>query len=816
MAHDGTILKATYVAIQTAKENFQKAKKSFKKQTQKDGWAGKTADAISTLWNSKNRASVVNKDLEKHFQLLQQLFQSEKAGSKAFNSKFKEIFGVEYNEAAVTKYLTDPTDVNYQKAFGNKNNIQNRVENYNQSQELGASVVKTSTAIAGTVALGVATGGTSLIATAAISAGTSLAVNVSDRLSSEDGLTKQDAGKILNEAALDGITVGAAGKIAKISGAMIKGVGTSAKVARAGINTTGDMIIGAGQEYIETGNVSASGVLLNAAPGALGIAAETGALKKVSKAVKKTFSNSGKTNKLEINNLTDLDGNKIAGGWFSELFDKSVTLDSKKGWQNFKTGDGEITLLVSGDKVYYGKVGGTYTKTINIKSGESKLIGHTANGKAMILECDNNGTYTIKYIKQSAEADLPQNPAAKPGKAPVTEPGSSPVLTKQTKKRVKTNLARADKDSGVTGNAVVSNKLKRAADSTQGVLVFDNSFDLANISLKVAPGVVCAIGNGKTQKLFVNNNGVAVELKFSKNKFEELFPPEGFALAEQKGYNNCWLVSRLNSMTEAPAGRAQLYSLLEETSSGDIIVNLKNAKPIRFPGGKPAEAVQTSLGEGASPGLEMIEQAVLIRYLKEPSERVSDISHLNEEANALAHSDLEAVNSLIGKSARHISPSNANYRTEAIKALEAFNTASDMTVVTWGAHARSLVNYDKARGMVTYHDPYYGGVDIVCSFEDFIKNNPHFDISKISAPTTMTSSKLPSASSSAQKTDVRKTSAAAQTKSSSSESKSLSTAKLSIPPGYREFAPAFGRRRIIGPNNEIMTEINGKWVKRNY
>ena len=123
MAHDGTILKATYVAIQTAKENFQKAKKSFKKQTQKDGWAGKTADAISTLWNSKNRASVVNKDLEKHFQLLQQLFQSEKAGSKAFNSKFKEIFGVEYNEAAVTKYLTDPTDVNYQKAFGNKNNI---------------------------------------------------------------------------------------------------------------------------------------------------------------------------------------------------------------------------------------------------------------------------------------------------------------------------------------------------------------------------------------------------------------------------------------------------------------------------------------------------------------------------------------------------------------------------------------------------------------------------------------------------------------------------------------------------------------------
>ena len=132
MAHDGSILKATYVAVQTVKENFQKAKKSFKKQKQKDGWAGKAADAISTLWNSKNRASVVSKDLGEHFQLLQQLFQSEKAGSKAFNTKFKEIFGVNYNEAAVTKYLADPTEANYQKAFGNKNNIQNRVEKYKQ------------------------------------------------------------------------------------------------------------------------------------------------------------------------------------------------------------------------------------------------------------------------------------------------------------------------------------------------------------------------------------------------------------------------------------------------------------------------------------------------------------------------------------------------------------------------------------------------------------------------------------------------------------------------------------------------------------
>ena len=808
MAHDGSILKATYVAVQTAKENFQKAKKSFKKQKQKDGWAGKAADAISTLWNSKNRASVVSKDLGEHFQLLQQLFQSEKAGSKAFNTKFKEIFGVNYNEAAVTKYLADPTEANYQKAFGNKNNIQNRVEKYNQSQELGASVVKTSAAIAGTVALGVATGGTSLVATAAISAGTSLAVNASDRLSSEDGIKEEDAGTILKEAALDGITVGAAGKVAKLSNALIKGVGTSAKVARAGVNTAGDMIIGAGQEYIETGNVSASGVLLNAAPGALGIAAETGAFKKLGKTVKKKFSNLDKTTHQEMNNITDLEGNLVAGGLFSKLFDKSIALDPKKGWQNFKTADGEITLLVQGDKVYYGKVGSSYTKPITVKPGENKLLGHTSNGSSIILQQDANGTFKVVHMKP---AKTPEYSTTKQH----TESTTSQRKSKQVDKKVQENIVRANNDSGDPGHSVVSNKLKLAANKPEQVPVFDQSFNLTDVSNNVALGDVFAIGSGKTQKLYVNQNGAAIELKISKDKFEELFPPKGFALAEQNGYNNCWLVSRLNSMTESASGRAQLYSLLEETSSGDIIVNLKNAKPIRFPGGKPAAAVQTSLGDGASPGLEMIEQAVLVRYLQEPSERVTDISKLslaslNNEANALSHTDREAVSSLLGKSAKQIGPQSANYEAEVKETLEKFSANNDMAVVTWGAHARSLVNYDKTTGMVTYHDPYYAGVDLVCTFEELVKKNPYFMVCKASSTPNVTQKSVATPTQAIVK-EASTTDTQPQKKAASSKTNSNL-----IPEGYKEYTPAFGRRRIIGPDNDIMTEINGKWVKRNY
>ena len=784
MSHDGNILKATYVAVQTAKENLQKAKRSFKKQKDKEGWAGKTADAISVLWNSKNRASVVSEDLEKHFQLLQQLFKSEKAGSEAFNRKFKEIFGVNYNETAVTKYLTDPTEENYRKAFGNKNNIQDRVTNYNQSQELGASVVKTSAAVAGTVALGIATGGTSLVATAAISAGTSLAVNASDRISSEDGLTGEDTGTILKEAVLDGVTVGAAGKVAKLSNALIKGVGTSAKIARGSINTAGDIIIGAGQEYIETGNVSASGALLNAAPGAIGIAAETGILRKTGRAVKKALSgsnNSGNT----INNLTDLDGNVISGGWFSEIFNKSVSLDAKKGWQNFKTANGEITLLVDGNKVYYGKVGDLHTKILKIGPNESKLLGQTSDGKSIILTCDSNGKYTVKYTKSINNPSVTQTTSTStnhPLKSGITK-----KTTRKTEQKIQTNISKANKNSDNPGSAVISDKLKLATNNPGSIKEFESNFDLDNISQKVANGDVCAVGSGSSQKLYVNNNGTAVELKISKEKFEELFPPSGFALVEQNGYNNCWLVSRLNSMTESSYGRSQLYSLLEETPSGDIIVKLKNAKPIIFPGGKPAAAMQTSLGEGASPGLEMIEQAVLIRYLKEPSERVNDISKLNlsslnDEANALAHSDFEATASLLGRTGKQINNSNTNYETELRTALEQFNSGNDMAVATWGMHARSIVSYNKNSGMVTYHDPYYAGVDLVCSFDDFIKKQPNISLCKAQ-----------------NSTPLKKTS---------------TISKLSIPDGYREYTPdSSGNRRVIGPKNQILVEKNGKWFR---
>ena len=148
-------------------------------------------------------------------------------------------------------------------------------------------------------------------------------------MSSDDGLTKDDAIDILKEAAIDGVTVGASGKVAKLTKTFIKGADTTAKFAQGTINAAGDVAIGAGAEYVETGEVSATGVLTNAAFGGVGIAAETGALQKVSKALKPK----GKAAKPaeQITNLTDLDGNDITGGWFTRSSEKPVTLSSDKG-----------------------------------------------------------------------------------------------------------------------------------------------------------------------------------------------------------------------------------------------------------------------------------------------------------------------------------------------------------------------------------------------------------------------------------------------------------------------------------------------------
>lgn len=269
--------------VEMLDEQINNAQKAFDNQMAEDGWAGDVADGVSILWGSENRASKVREDLKTYNENLAGLKDAAAKGNDEFKTAFKEMFKTDYDADAVAAYVKTPTDENYQKAFGTKNNIGQRVAKYNESQQTGAAAVKTTATVAAGVAIGVATGGAGLVAIGAAAGATaaaSAAINVSDRVSSDVGLKDGELTEIAKNAAWDGASVIAGGAVGKIAGTAIKGATTAARTGRAIANTAGDVAMGAAQEYAETGTVTASGTAMNAALGSVGIAAESGALKR--------------------------------------------------------------------------------------------------------------------------------------------------------------------------------------------------------------------------------------------------------------------------------------------------------------------------------------------------------------------------------------------------------------------------------------------------------------------------------------------------------------------------------------------------------
>ena len=87
---------------ETLKTIGQNAQLSLDGQLASEGWAGKVADSVSVLWNSKNRAVLVQKDIDTYNQQVGELKESIK--EKKFPEKFQEVFGIEYNSANIRKY----------------------------------------------------------------------------------------------------------------------------------------------------------------------------------------------------------------------------------------------------------------------------------------------------------------------------------------------------------------------------------------------------------------------------------------------------------------------------------------------------------------------------------------------------------------------------------------------------------------------------------------------------------------------------------------------------------------------------------------
>lgn len=218
---------------------LDQAQAAFDKQMNADGWAEDVADGISVLWGSNNRASKVREDLKTYRNNINQLKNAAKQGDAQFKTKFKQIYGVNYNQNAIANYYLRPTKANYQKAFGTKNDIGYRVAKYNESQKAGGEWVKTGAKVAAgiaAVATAIPSGGSSIAAYAAglgaagvATAAADIAIDVSNKAVSKEGLQDGELGQYVKDGVIDGaITVATLG-----TSKIVKGGYTAYKTAKA-------------------------------------------------------------------------------------------------------------------------------------------------------------------------------------------------------------------------------------------------------------------------------------------------------------------------------------------------------------------------------------------------------------------------------------------------------------------------------------------------------------------------------------------------------------------------------------------------------
>lgn len=350
MSHDGVILDNNYVAksnaadvIRTDSKTAQKAaigmleselnnaQKAFDAQMNKDGWAADVADGVSNIWGwaqkDGNQAWRVRRDLKTYRSQLNELKAAASKGDAQFRAKFKQIYGVDYNQNAIANYTMHPTEANFKKAFGTKNDIGTRVAKYNESQDAGAEVVKTTATIAGGIAVGAVTGGAGFVALTATAVGTgavSFAVDTSDRMSSKEGLKDGQLGDFAIDAAWNAGSVFVGGVTGKVAGTVVKGatkttalgktvnvLSRTEKLERAAINVSGDVAYGAVQEYVKTGDVTLQGTLLNGATGIVGQGVTSGTFQRFGKKVKDGLENSGRKVKQETVNLVHKGKDKL-------------------------------------------------------------------------------------------------------------------------------------------------------------------------------------------------------------------------------------------------------------------------------------------------------------------------------------------------------------------------------------------------------------------------------------------------------------------------------------------------------------------------
>ncbi|MBR2525257.1 hypothetical protein IKE67_02200 [bacterium] len=150
----------------------------------------------------------------------------------------------------------------YIGAFGTENDIALRVNKYNDSQQVGATVLKSGVKIVAGVVIGICTYGAGvvpLLAAASAQTAVSFAVDASDLASSKNGGTAEQYLTIARNSAIDGVSQFVSGGASQI----IKGANLG-RVATYALNTATDTAVDMGVEYLQTGEVTWQSTLMSA------------------------------------------------------------------------------------------------------------------------------------------------------------------------------------------------------------------------------------------------------------------------------------------------------------------------------------------------------------------------------------------------------------------------------------------------------------------------------------------------------------------------------------------------------------------------
>lgn len=247
-------------------------------------------------------------------------------------------------------------------------------------------------------------------------------------------------------------------------------------------------------------------------------------------------------------------------------------------------------------------------------------------------------------------------------------------------------------------------------------------------------------------KMYINNNGKLESWNMTEENFNKLFPlVDRFSTIQ--GFEDCYLISVLNSIYQNPKTRAQYYKMFKQKGN-DILVTIPAYKDFkgttRFIDGK---VVTNANSDNAAPHIQMLEHTysrVALRSAKETPQFASGENPLITQNTDFLSERISG--GLLDTVLKEILPTkklkefwvNTTNDKEKIEYLLKNFGADSRYIITEGhqvgtgmGHAISVKSYEPKSKTVTIVDPYVAGIQSKMSLKDFLEHILNLTITRV-------------------------------------------------------------------------------------